>query len=345
MKAGVLERIECLNVQEVEDPRLEHGSIILKVRACSICSTDIRIFHYGHPRVRLPHVLGHEIAGEIVAIGEGVQGYAVGDRVAVTPTVACGQCFYCRRGQPVYCQRRKSFGYQMAGGYAEYLYVPPEAVVYGALNQFPPSLSFLEASLAEPLACCLRAQRTSGVSAGMVVAVIGGGPVGIMHARLARAAGAGSVILVERDPSRLVGRDLDSVSVIVDSSWEDPEAAIASRTEGRGVDVVIVACSSGEAQAQSLRLAGSGGRVNFFGGLPPENPHITVDSNLIHYKEISVQGAHGSTPQDNREALDVIASGRVIVRDLISHTFPLESIVEAFRFAESRAGMHVAVCP
>ena len=119
MKAGVLERIECLSVKDVDDPQLERGSIILRVRACSICSTDLRIFHHGHPRVKLPHILGHEIAGEIIAIGEGVQGYGVRDRVAVTPTVACGECFYCRKGLPVYCQRRRSFGYQLAGGYAE----------------------------------------------------------------------------------------------------------------------------------------------------------------------------------------------------------------------------------
>ncbi len=345
MKAGILERLECLTVREVPDPRLERGSIILKVRACSICSTDLRIFHYGHPRVRLPHILGHEIAGEVIAVGEGVKGYGLGDRVAVTPTVACGECFYCRKGQHVYCQRRKSFGYQLAGGYAEYLYIPPEAVAYGVLNRFPQTVSFVEASLAEPLACCLRAQRSAGVSAGTVVAIIGAGPIGLMHARLARANGATQVILVERDTARLGGRDLEGVSSVVDSSREDPQTAVAGYTEGRGADVVIVACSSPEAQTQSLHLAGNGGRVNFFGGLPPEKPLITIDSNVIHYREISVQGAHGSTPKDNYEALEMIARGIVKVSDLISHTFPLESIVEAFRFAESREGMHVAVCP
>lgn len=344
MRAGVLERIGCLSVNEVPDPRIEPGAIILKVRTCSICSTDLRIFHHGHPRVQLPHILGHEIAGEIVAVGEGVRDYAVGERVAVTPTVACGECFYCRKGLPVYCQRRQSFGYQLAGGYAEQLLVPPKAVAYGVLNRFPPSVSFEEASLAEPLACCRRAQRSAGVGPEMAVVIVGGGPIGIMHARLARAARAEPVILVERDVARLQGVRLDAVSAVVDSSRSDLRAAIADLTEGRGGDVVIVACSSGEAQAQALTLAAHGGRVNFFGGLPPENSHITIDSNLIHYREIVVQGAHGSTPADNREALDLIAEGQVRVRDLISHTFPLESIVEAFRFAESRAGMHVAVC-
>ena len=131
----------------------------------------------------------------------------------------------------------------------------------------------------------------------------------------------------------------------MDSSRSDPQAAIGDLTEGRGGDVIIVACSSGEAQAQALTLAAHGGRVNFFGGLPPESPMIYIDSNLIHYREITVQGAHGSIPKDNREALDMIARGEVSVRDLISHTFSLESIVEAFQFAESRAGRHVAICP
>ncbi|MBM3131418.1 MAG: zinc-binding dehydrogenase [Chloroflexi bacterium] len=345
MKAGVLESIGHLAVKEVPDPQLEKGTVILKVGACSICSTDLRIFHYGHARIQLPQILGHEIAGEVTEVGEGVRDHKIGDRVTVTPTVACGECHYCHKKLPHYCQRRKSFGYQLAGGYAEYLFVPSFAVAYGALNRFPDTLSFTEASLAEPLACCIRAQKSSQVGTGDMVAIIGGGPVGIMHARLAKTNGAGRVILIERDLGRLKGIPLDAIDDIIDSTRTDPSGIVAHLTEGRGADVVMVACSSAEAQVQALSIAGSGGRVNFFGGLPPGASSITIDSNIIHYKEVSIQGAHGSLPEDNRNAIDMIARGTVKVSDLISHTFPLDAIVEAFRLAESRHGMHVAICP
>lgn len=345
MKAGILERIEHLVVNEMSDPKLERGSVILKVKVCSICGTDVRIYHHGHPRIELPQILGHEIAGEVEAVAGGVTNYRVGDRVTVTPRMACGECFYCLKGQPIYCQNSRSFGYQLPGGYAEYLLVPPRGVEFGVLNRVPSTLSFKEASLAEPLACCLRAQKTSRVISGDTVVVLGGGPVGIIHCRLAKVNDAGKVILVEKESRRLEQVNLSSIDEIVDSTKSDPKVEITALTEGRGADVVIVACSSAQAQEESLSLVGRGGRINFFGGLPPGQSSILVDSNVIHYRQVSVQGSHGSTPQDNSEALDMLGRKVLEVGDLITHTFTLDSIEEAFFFAESKEGMHVAICP
>jgi L-iditol 2-dehydrogenase len=345
MKAAILEKVEHLEVKEVPDPRLEEGSVLIKVKVCSICGTDLRIYHYGDPRVQLPQILGHEIAGEVETVGGGVTDYRAGDRVAITPRIACGECFYCRKGQHTYCQDSCTFGYQLPGGYAEYLLVPSAGVQFGVLNRVADTLSFEEASLAEPLSCCLRAQRALRVSHGDIVAVIGGGPVGMMHCRLAKVNNASKVILVERNTGRLEEVGLTSIDKIVDSEKSDSEAEILTITEGRRADVVIVACSSAQAQEQSLSLAGRGGRINFFAGLPPSQSKLSIDSNVIHYHEVSVQGSHGSTPRDAREALDMLAREALNVSDLITHTFPLDSIEEAFLFAESGKGMHIAIIP
>jgi L-iditol 2-dehydrogenase len=345
MKAAVLEAIDRLVVSEVPEPCLEAGALILRVKVCSICSTDLRIYHHGHDRIKLPQILGHEIAGIITAVGEGVSGYRPGDRVAVTPRISCGRCFYCRRGQPIYCLESQSFGYQLPGGYAEYVLVPGRAVRFGVVNKVSDAVGFEAAALAEILACVLRSQRALGIGKGDSVLVIGGGPVGLIHCRLARASGAAQVILAERETYRLKGVDLEAVSNLLDIGQVNLAAEITRLTEGRGADVVIVACSSRQAQGESLALAGRGGRVDFFGGLVSGESTITLDSNLIHYREISLHGSHGSLPEDNREAIRLIEQGKVMVGDLVTHRFPLDDIEAAFRCAESREGMHVAVLP
>jgi L-iditol 2-dehydrogenase len=345
MRAGVLESVEHLVVKDVPDPKLDKGEVIIRVKVCSVCGTDVRTYRFDHPSITLPQILGHEIAGEIVSVAKEVTNYRVGQRVAVTPTIACGTCFYCRKDQHIYCRDRSTIGYQLPGGYAEYIRVPARGIEYGIINQIAENLSFKEASLAEPLSCCLRAQRACEVSSGNTVVVIGGGPIGIMHCRLAVVNNASKVILVEKETERLEQANLDVIDAVVDSRKCDQEAEIAVLADGRGADVVIVACSSSEAQEQAFSLAGKGGRIDFFGGLPPDVPQILVNSNLIHYGEISIRGSHGSTPQDNKEALDMLARKVMDVSDLITHTFPLDSIKEAFHFKEDRYGMHVAICP
>jgi L-iditol 2-dehydrogenase len=345
MKAGVLESVEHLVVKDVPDPEANMGEVIVRVKVCSVCGTDVRIYHYGHPSISLPHILGHEIAGEIVSIPKGVTDYRVGQRVAVAPTIACGTCFYCRKDQPIYCQNRSTIGYQLPGGYAEYVMVPPRGIEYGIINQIAETLSFEEASFAEPLSCCLRAQRACDVGSGNIIVVIGGGPVGIMHCRLAIVNNASKVILIEKETRRLQQVNLDAIDAVVDSGKCNPEAEVAELTDGRGADAVIVACASSKAQEQAFSLAGKGGRIDFFAGLAPCLSNISVDSNLIHYRQLSVLGSHSSTPQDHKEALDMLAKKVIGVSDLITHTFPINSIEEAFYFKENGYGMHVGICP
>lgn len=343
MKAAIFEGIGSIVVKNVPDPVIEDGAIILKVRVCSVCGSDLRIYRHGHSRIKPPQIIGHEIAAEVVDKSSEVTGYDIGDRVTVTPRIACGICHYCQKSQYTYCREGRTFGYQLSGGYAEYMMVPSSGVRFGVLNKMTGNLTYEEASLTEPLACCIRAQRNSGVDKGVSVVVVGGGPVGIMHCRLAKAVGAGKVILIVNEWKRLDSVSLNGIDEIVDST--EQKKRVTEMTEGRGADVVIVACSSAEAQENAVMLAGLGGRVDFFGGLLPGQSRISIDSNIMHYKEVSVSGSHGSTPADNRAALDMLSAGTIEISDLISHTFPLDAVVDAFHCAESKTGMHVAVCP
>jgi len=345
MRAGILERIEHLALREIPCPELQSGSVLIRVKACSICGADLRTYRYGHPRIKLPQILGHEIAGEVEAISDNVTDYRIGDRVVVTPRIACGECYYCANGLDIYCENSLTFGYELPGGYADYMLIPPRGVKYGVLNKIAQDLSFEEASLAEPLSCCIRAQIASKVSYGSTVVVIGGGPVGIMHCRLAKVNGAERVLLIEKNIKRLEYVDQTAIDRIVDSSKSDPEIDIIAATSGRGADVVIVACSSSEAQRQALSIAGKGGRINFFGGLPSGKSIVSIDSNIIHYQEITVQGSHGATPRHTEEAISMLNKRVLGVSDIITHKFPLDSIISAFHLAEKKEGMRIAICP
>jgi L-iditol 2-dehydrogenase len=292
----------------------------------------------------LPHIIGHEVCATIEQIDGTASDFKVGDRVEVTPKISCGTCFYCKRGQYLACPNGESFGYQLDGGFAEYMAIPKRGVDFGVLSRVDVKLSDNEVTMAEPLACCLRGQRISQVKPDDTVVVIGGGPIGMLHCRVAKAQGA-YVILIEHDQKRLDNVDLASVDVNIEAPDSDLPPQVMELTENEGADVAIVACSSVKAQMQALELLNKGGRVNFFGGLGQDHQDICFDSDIIHYRELTVTGTHGSLPEDNKLALKLITGGAIKVDDLISHTFLLREIADAFTFAQSKQGMHVAVIP
>lgn len=344
MLALVLEEIGKLVLREVEDPKVVPGSVLVKVKACAICGSDVRIANYGNPRVKIPAVLGHESAGEVVAVGEGVAKFKVGDRVAIGSDVPCGSCVYCEAGIGNVCETNYAMGYQFPGSFAEYVLLNPLVVEFGPVHLIPQGLSYEEAALAEPLACCLNALELCGVNLGETVVVIGGGPIGCMIMEVAKRMGAGRVIAVLRSRKRMevVTQVAD---VVIVSSEEDVRERVKAETYGLGADVVITACSSPEAQMDALTLARGRGRVNFFGGLPPDSARIGLDTNIIHYRELLVTGAHGSVPRHHRQALFLIGQGLVDVKKYISSVYPLTEGVEAFRKASEKSEMRVVIKP
>jgi L-iditol 2-dehydrogenase len=244
------------------------------------------------------------------------------------------------------CPNQTSVGYHYDGGFAEYLVVPRQVLAVDGLNRIPDGVGFDEASVAEPLACVLNGQELAGVGAGDVVVVVGSGPIGCLHVRLARARGAARVFLVELNRSRL---DLSSAVVQPDaavcSAEVDAVDEVLKLTNGRGADVVITAAASGKAQEEALLMAARGGRISLFGGLPKDNPTITFDSNLVHYRELTVVGANGSSPAHNKQALELIATGAVPVADLITHRLRLEQVLDAFGIVARGEAIKVTVEP
>lgn len=336
-----------VRLEDAPEPTAGPAEVLLRVRANSICGTDAKIFHHGHHRLDPPRVLGHELAGEIVAVGpDAVGNHAVGDRVQVIAAVPCGRCEYCDRGWQTVCPNQKAVGYHWDGGLAQYIVIPQEVLRVDGLNPIADHVSYAEASVAEPFACAINAQELADVGDGDVGVVVGAGPIGCLHVRLARARGASTVYLVELSRERL---DLSAERVHPDAAIcaaeVDPVEEVLRLTEGRGADVIITAAASGKAQEDALRMAALRGRISLFGGLPKDRPTITFDSNVVHYRELTVVGANGSSPAQNRTALEYIASGAVPVADLITHTMPLERFVDGIGAVTGGTAIKVTIEP
>lgn len=335
-----------LRLEDVPEPSPQPNEIKIRVRNCSTCGTDVKIFHHGHQHLSPPRVMGHEIAGEIAEVGAEVDGWSVGDRVQVIAAVPCGDCKDCRHGRMTICPHQTSVGYQYDGGFAEYLIVPHAVLKVDGLNHIPNGVSFAEASVAEPLACVLNGQELAGVQSGHDVVVIGAGPIGCLHVRLARARGARQVILADLNAARLEkSAALVRPDETVCASDGDIVEAILKLTDGRGADVVITAAASGAAQEDALRMTARRGRISLFGGLPKTAPTITLDSNLVHYRELTVVGANGSSPAHNKRALELIASGAVPVGDLITHRMPLDNVLDAINTVAAGDAIKVTIEP
>ncbi|GIF13368.1 zinc-dependent dehydrogenase [Actinoplanes teichomyceticus] len=332
--------------EDVPEPEAGPGEVKIRVRNCSTCGTDVKISKFGHHHIHPPRVMGHEIAGEVVTVGDGVEGWAAGDRVQVIAAIPCGECGECRRGRMTICPNQVSMGYHFEGGFAQYMVVPKEVLKVDGLNRIPDGVTFAEASVAEPLACALNAQNLARVGEGDDVVVIGSGPIGCLHVRLARARGAARVFLVELSRQRLeMAADLVKPDAAICAGETDPVEEILKLTDGRGADVIITAAASGKAQEQAIQMAARQGRISFFGGLPKDKPTITCDSNLVHYRELTIVGANGSSPAHNKQALDLVATGAVPVADLITHRLPLDGAIDAFGIVERGEAIKVTIEP
>jgi L-iditol 2-dehydrogenase len=338
-----------LRVEEAERPTPAANELLLRVHACATCGTDVKIFHHGHRNLKtLPRVIGHEIAGEVVEVGSDDLGWQPGDRVQCIAFVPCGRCFQCTHRAMTVCDNATSVGYDYDGGFAEFMIVPENVLRVDGLNRIPEGLEYHVAAATEPLACALNAQEQVEVGTydDETVVVFGSGPIGCMHVMLARAKGAERVFMVEINADRLkLAGDLVELDATIDASAQDPVEAIRDLTDGRGVDVSIVAAGSGRAQVQAIDMAAPRGRISLFGGLPKDNSDITVDANVVHYSELTIVGPAGSTPTHNQQALEMIGSGAVPIAELITHRLPLDRVHDALTAVESGTSIKVVITP
>ncbi|QPC94583.1 zinc-dependent dehydrogenase [Mesorhizobium sp. INR15] len=345
MQAAIYEGIEKLVVRETASPDLPEGGVLLKVKSCAICGTDLRTYHHGSSFCEPPWIIGHEVAGEVVEVAKNVSGVARGDRVTVAAGIPCGTCRACTSGWMHLCSNVKAHGFHYPGGFAEYMAVNQSAVTQKALSVIGESVTYDQAALAEPLSCVINGQELVNVTLGDTVVVIGAGPIGCMHVEVARARGAVCIIHVEQNRLRLEKAMAFGADYYVDASKEDAVAKVMEITGGRGANVVISACAAKEAQGQAVKMAALRGRVSFFGGLPKSDSIAAIDGNIIHYKELAVFGAFASSPSQNRLALDLITSGKIRTDAIITHKLPLVEIVEGIGLMDRGEALKVVIHP
>jgi L-iditol 2-dehydrogenase len=344
MRAAVYLGKDQIEVRDVPDPACGDGDIVVKVHACAVCGSDIRIFHHGNPRVHPPQIIGHESSGEVVAVGKGVTKFSVGDHVAIGADVPCGECEFCEAGIGNNCQINYALGYQFPGSFAQYVLLNKLTVDLGPVHKIENDMPWDEAALAEPLGCVLNATELADVRLGDTVVIIGAGPIGLMIMPIARMLGAIKIIVVQRSEKRLETAHRLGADIVIASSREDAVARVKEETGGLGADVVFTANSSPETHRDALLMAKNRARVSLFGGLPAGSK-IELDTNIIHYKELLVMGAHGAMPRHHRKALELIAARRPDMRPYITDHFALDDIRKAFALTESHQSMRVIVNP
>lgn len=345
MKAAVLTQLENLQVQEVPKPQIDDNAILVKVGACAVCGSDLRMFHHGSPRLEPPAIMGHEASGQVVEVGANVQGFNIGDRLALGGDMPCGRCdeFNCKTINN--CPINPAMGYQYAGSFAEYVLLNQLVWDGGPAAKIPDHMTYEEAALCEPLACCINAMELCRPEAGDTMVVVGAGPLGILLTELGKAMGVAKTIVINRSRPRLEIAKHYGVDVTICSSDEDPIQRVLDETGGKGADVILTACPSPEAQGQTIHYANNRARINFFGGLPKGQSIVPIDTNILHYKEIFMFGSHGAAPEHLTRAVELIATGKVDIKKYISHRFPLSEAPTAFTAAEERSGMRVVIVP
>lgn len=345
MKACIFHGPGDLRVEEVPRPGVEPGGILGRVQACAICGSDLKGYLKGNPRIRPPQVVGHEFVAEVVEVGPEAEGFSPGDRFTMATSIPCGRCRLCLDGLGNLCPNLKPMACYYPGAFAEYVAVPAPAVTLGHALKVPEAVSDEAGCLAEPLSCAVNAQEIAGVSLGETVVIVGAGPLGCMHAELARARGASRVIITQRSRRRQELARGFSVDEVVDASAGDQVERVREVTGGMGADVVIVTAPDPEIQGRALEMARKDGVVSLFAGLPSDVAQITVNSRLIHYGQVRLVGASDSTPRHVSLALGLLESGRISTEKLITHRLPLDDILTGYDLMRSGQALKVLIYP
>lgn len=346
MRALVYRGPRTLILECRPDPQPGPGEAVLKVEACGICGTDLRIMsgsHRAYPRgtVRTP---GHEIAGRIVDVGPDCA-VAIGAAAFVAPNIGCDACPQCKAGRTNLCEHPRALGITENGGMAEYVLLPSDLVTQGNVLALPDGIDPGAAALIEPLACVLRGSMAVKIQKGDTALICGAGPIGLLHLLVAKLAQPQAIIVSEPAEERRSQAKAWGADVVVDPISQDLSAVVSDVSAGRGADAIVVAAPSTRAQEQSVELAASGCRINFFGGLPKDDSRINLDSNPIHYKEILLTGTTANSTQDCRMALGLLLSGAIETGRLISDRRPLTESDQAFEAASGRNSLKVVLEP
>jgi L-iditol 2-dehydrogenase len=326
MKAAVLHQAKNMRIEAVPIPEILDNDVLIATKCCGICGTDPHIYN-GHFPVPTPLIQGHEFSGEVVKVGTSVTSVHIGDRVTADINISCGKCFYCRMGQKLFCPEIRQIGVHLNGAFAEYVKAP-ESNVY----KIPDNMTWEEAAYIEPLACAIRGQERANVTMGSTVAIIGAGPMGLVHSILARLNGAGKVIVSETNQVRLTKARSLGADYVIDASKVDPVQTVLDLTEGRGADFVFEVVGAVPTYQQALQMVRKGGVVVAFGAAPS---HATMEIKPfeIYSKELTIVGSYAGTYATWLKAIELIDGKRFKPGDIISKSIPLDQIVEGIEEA------------
>ena len=342
MDAVVLYAPGEFRLTRIEKPACPDGGLLLKVSYCGLCGSDLRTLFNGHRNITYPMVMGHEISGIVEETGKDCRGeFKTGDSLAVAPNVYCGKCGFCRMGRYEYCEGLRELAQHWPGGFAQYIAIPQEALHLGTIQPVPDGLRMEHACVAEPPSSCINAQEKLDVRLGDTVLIIGAGPIGSIHVCVARAHGAKQVLIADVAASRLEMSKAFGPDNVIDSSKADLVEEARRLTGGSGPDVVITANPVAVTQIQAISAARKGGRIAFFGGLPHDASTVALDTNLIHYKGLSVIGTTGFAPRHHIQALELMRSGRIPGDKLVTDILPLQDFAAGVTLAREGKAMKV----
>lgn len=340
MKAALLLAPGDLVVEETNQPKCPPGGLIVRVDACSICGTDVKMWRVGHRDLTYPRVLGHEFVGTVVEIDGEQKALEIGDRVQVWPGIACGSCDPCKRGRDNLCERVGIIGFNVDGGFAEMVALPERSLKHGGINPLPIDLDPFRGTLAEPLACCISGQDACNVGPDDDILIIGGGPMGLLHAKLARRRGVGSISIAETDAKRADFSSLVRPDRLIAGSLEE---GVMDFTDGKGVDVIIVCAPEVRVDEGLLNLLAPGGRLNLFSGMGESISKENIDLNRIHYREISIMGSYGCRSEGCRQALEMLSDREFDCEWIFTKKVSLDRIEEGLKHSLMREGLKAVV--
>ncbi len=334
--------VKNLKVEEVPTPTVKAGEVLVRVKAATTCGTDLKIFQRGYVEkvIKLPTIFGHEWAGEVVEASNGLDWPVKGMRVRAGNSAPCLRCAMCQKGKYNLCENM----IWLWGAYAEYIKVPARMVLVN-MQEIPLHVSFEEAAITEPLACVLHGVEEAKVKLGDSVAIIGAGPIGLLHLLTVKKIGAEKAIVIDIVDERLNFAEKLGADETINAGKTDVAETVRKLTGGYGTDVVIEAIGLPATWEQALKLVRKGGRILEFGGCPP-GTEIKVNAEMLHYGELTVMGAFHTTPLHFRKALNLIASRAIDVKPLITRKMKLEEIGEAFNIlATSKKEIKIAIIP
>lgn len=330
MKAAVMKGPGIIEVMEVPTPKPGKGDVLLKVEACALCGTDQRVLS-GEKHVDVS-IVGHEVVGTIEEVGADVNGVKAGERYAAQTTIGCGKCAMCKMSRENLCEEGyKAIGYQFNGGFAEYMIMPAAGVAQGCLIPVPVSMPADEGTLIEPLSCCVNGMSYIPFEGIDHVIVLGSGIIGVMNGLVARARGAKRVTVMDVSQERLdlLKRIGLPFSDFINTGKTDPVAWVKEQTGGCGVGAVIVAASVKKLVVLGLSLLGRTGHLSIFAGMPKSDPTELLDLNVVHYRELNIHGANSSSRDSYLVAKDLLVSGKVNGKFLVTHRFSLDEFKKA----------------